>query len=563
MTNTRFLKTLVAAALAAVVVTGCQGIPARGPVQQGLSDLSQAQQQVQYRPDEPMPDASREEIVRGFLQAASSATDDYAIARQYLTQEYETQWDPYQSVLVDEGARPYREPNESTAVLALSAIATIDERGILTQIAPGEDTEVSFELEEEEGQWRISSAPNGVILDRTTFLDVWSQHHLFFGTTGDLLVPDARWFLNRATLSTHIVKELLAGPAPGLEGVARSGFIQGTALESDAVLIDAGTARIELTHGFENLPPSSVALAEQQLGMSLNAVPGVTGFIVTVAQQEVMSGSILAPQSLDSPETLESNYRAALLQNGTFGYIGNDGFQAASAMNERMSPLTAIAVTMDALSQNAAVLTDEGVWWVTANDAVLIDERRGLLAPSIDRHGYVWTATKANPGTISVQRPGDMPYTVDVPWLKGLAVTAMRVSPGGNMFAALIDTDRGAHVLISGITRETTGIPTGIVDPGENVAFWVTGDPLDLDWVDAVRVVALSRTDPMTTKLTIGGLGLFAEERTGVSGAVAVRGGGRTALMQLITSEGELWAPQGTTGWQRQLSDVDILSKRG
>lgn len=562
MRITRLIKAATAF-LVVAVLAGCQGIPDQGPVHQGLSDLSQAQQQVQYRPDEPMPDSSQEEIVRGFLQAASSATDDYAIARQFLTYEYEHQWDPYQSVLVDEGERQYTEPTETSSLLTLGGIAWIDERGILTQIPPGESTEVAFELEQEDGEWRISSAPNGVILDRTTFLDVWSHHQLYFGTSGELLVSDGRWFLNRATMSTHIVSELLAGPAPALVDVARSGFIPGTALESDAVLIDAGTARIELTHGFENLPPATIALAEQQLGTSLNSVPGVSSFVVTVGQQEVMSGSVLAPQSLDTPEVVEANYKAALSHEGSFGYLGSDGFQTATAMDEILAPLVPTDITMDALSQNAAVLTDGGVWWATPNGAMLIDERRDQLAPTIDRHGYVWTATTANPGSITVQRPGDPSFEIDAPWLDDLDVRAMRISPGGNKVAVLVQTERGTQVYISGVVREATGLPTRIVDPLGEVAFWASGQAIDLDWIDSTRVVSLSQSDSVTTRLTIGGLGVFAEERAGVAGAVAIRGGGRTALMQLVNDNGELWAPQGTTGWQRQLLGVDILSKRG
>lgn len=559
----RFFSAVSVAVILALTLGACQGIPTKGGVHQGLSDLSQAQQQVQYRPDLPMPEASEEEIVRGFLQAASSPTDDYAIARQFLTRDYEKQWNPTYSVFVDEGTRYYEHVDDTTSRMKLSGIAWIDERGILTPIEPGHTTEVLFELQNEDGQWRISAAPDGVILDRTTFLDVWSQHQLYFGTVSDSLLADSRWFLNRATMSTHIIGQLLEGPAPRLGGVATSAFVPGTELASDSVFLDAGTARIDLTEGFDSLSPAALTLAEKQIGTSLNSVPGVTSFVVTIDQVEVMSGPVTAPQSVEVPETVETNFQAGLMQAGEFGYLRGGSFQTPAELRGILTDLAVTAITMDSSQQNMAVLTPGGVWWLSQGERYSIDERRGLLAPSIDRHGYVWTVSRADPSIITVQRPGDAAHLIEVPWLAGREVVAMRVSPTGSAIAVLTYDDLNPVVYISGITRETMGLPNGVVDPAGQVAFWLHGEPLDLDWVDAARVVALSKTEQSATKLTVGGLGMFAEERAGATGATSIRGGGRSSHIQLLSDSGDLWSPQGTTGWQRQATDIDLLSKRG
>ena len=60
------------------------------------------------------------------------------------------------------------------------------------------------------GQWRISNAPDGTMIDATSFGNVFSAHTLyFFDPSGDYLVPDQRWFPSGASTPTRVVKALL------------------------------------------------------------------------------------------------------------------------------------------------------------------------------------------------------------------------------------------------------------------------------------------------------------------------------------------------------------------
>ncbi|MFC7766173.1 GerMN domain-containing protein [Leucobacter soli] len=104
-----------------------------------------------------------------------------------------------------------------------------------------------FEFTQVGGEWRISSAPNGVILDRISFSAVWTNRQLYFLTPDNRLVAETRWFLNRATLSTQIISGLLDGPNEADAQALRTGFPSGTTLASDSVPVNGGIARIEFS----------------------------------------------------------------------------------------------------------------------------------------------------------------------------------------------------------------------------------------------------------------------------------------------------------------------------
>ena len=89
----------------ALVATGFQNVPDSGQVRTGLSDLSQVEQPVVYDAVGPQDGATQEDILRGFLQAAASPDENYAVAREFLSPSYADLWSPTAGILVDSGTR--------------------------------------------------------------------------------------------------------------------------------------------------------------------------------------------------------------------------------------------------------------------------------------------------------------------------------------------------------------------------------------------------------------------------------------------------------------------------
>ncbi|WP_244301267.1 GerMN domain-containing protein [Leucobacter insecticola] len=263
-----------AIACATLLLAGCNAIPSSGPVELGLTDLKQVEQLVQFNPSGPLQGSSQEGIVRGFVQAATSSSDDYSVAREFLSVGYANQWDPYYGVLIDDGNRSYREEGKSAGVLSLAAAANVDGEGILVPAEPGPATDMRFEFEREGDEWRISSAPSGIILDRSDFLAIWSSHELNFIGPGGLLVPESRWYLSRTALATEIVSGLLEGPGQGLQESVRTGFPAGSALVGGTVTVVDGRAKIDVTGEVLEAGPEALEEVVQQLRASLNSVQG-------------------------------------------------------------------------------------------------------------------------------------------------------------------------------------------------------------------------------------------------------------------------------------------------
>lgn len=551
---------MAAVALVAAVgllLTACQAIPDSGPVREGLTNLDQVDQPVQFNPGGPAQGASQEDIVRGFVRAASSASNDYEIAREFLTPAYAQEWNPLLGVLVDQGTQEYTDRGGNIGVLELAGVAAVDDQGTLTPIPPGTPTEVRFELERVNGQWRIASAPAGIILDRSTFQAVWSPKQLAFLSPDDRIVPETRWYLNRATLATQLVAGLLAGPSPEMVGAVRTAFPAGTKLASSSVPVQSGTARIDLTPELLQADQATMLLIKRQIAATLQAVPGVTRFELTVTGGVIDSGTVTAA---DPGTPANEHPSVAVLQHGVFGVVSGNQVKPLAGVGEQIAALDARFVDLATDEQSAVVRSPAGVSWVGGAEPLLLDTRLGLINPDYDRFGYVWSYATATPDQVLVVKPGGQSQLVHVPWLAGRTPTAIRVSRSGTRLAILVNESGQSAVLVTGVSRDASGQPIGLGKTA-TTELWASGTPLDIDWIDEQRFAVLTRAGT-NSRIAIGAPGNFSSEAGSVSGGVSLGGGGSRALLRVLDGSGRLFTPQGS-GWQVQLSEVTLVAKSG
>ncbi|MFT4231867.1 MAG: LpqB family beta-propeller domain-containing protein [Leucobacter sp.] len=555
-TALRAAGALVALA-AGLLLGGCAAIPGDGPVEVGLEDFSQAEQVWQYNPAGPAVGASKEDLVLGFLIAGTSPLDDYAVAREFLTPGYSSQWDPYYGVLVTEGSRPYRSDGDEAGVLSLAAVAKVDAQGIMLPVQPGPTTEMRFEFERVGDEWRIASAPAGIILSSTEFTSIWSQHQLYFVGPGNVLVPDTRWYLTRSALPTEIVSALLDGPGERLREVVRTGFPTGTELAGSTVQVVDGIASIELTDTIFEAGSAALAEVRQQVKMSLQSVSGVNGFelLVDGTPLRETSGS-----EDETPQLVKDISDPIVMIGDEFGTFSSGEFKAMDGFAQSLAGYDPQQVSFAPNGEAAAVLNDGGVALVDADGALRVDDRSGLLAPVFDRLGCVWTVQGSDAKTLRITAPDGTATTIKAPWLAGREPVALRVSPEGARVAALVSADDGSQVLVAGVVRDERGVPIATTEEAET-QLWVTGDPIDLDWMGQQRFVALTGAEG-AGNVTIGGLGQFAVKQGSVPGGRQVAGGGMRTQLWVLGDGQDLFAPQNS-GWQRSEGDISLLAKRG
>lgn len=174
------------------------------------------------------PEAGREPdlLLRDFYSASAIPSSDYEAARAFLTQQASAAWDPTGDTLVVDrigvttlaGGTPSKR-SYSVHGNVVGALGTggafRPERGTY---------EATIELESTGGEWRISSLPAGVVLERTELRNQYQPYNLyFFDAQGQELVTDRRWvYSRRETLPSTLISLIMEGPSQRLQPAVSS-----------------------------------------------------------------------------------------------------------------------------------------------------------------------------------------------------------------------------------------------------------------------------------------------------------------------------------------------------
>lgn len=490
----------VACALAAgLALTSCGAMPRSGPVHKVVEPTTEAEEQpTQYSPAMPQVGASAQEIVEGFLAAGVGAQDDYAVARQYLTPQLANTWKPDARVLVHTG-EPSTVPrlNDGEYRTSLEVSAERAANGVLEQQPEGTTRVLDFTLTSVDGQWRISNAPDGVIVPFGDFAEIFKAYTLyFFDDEFGRLVPDPRWFAERSTVPTAMVRELLAGPAAHLDGAVTSAIPPGAGLARSAVPVSDTTASVDLNLG--QFDPADVELGkqiEQQLEASLQSVPSVDGVELTVNGAPVeTSGS-----DMDDP------VREVTVPNRQIGVSHNELAFYQGGQTELIPDVP--------LPQNARIVRPgmdhamEHFGWVDDASGTVYTAVQGespvhrwtgqdLTRPSFDIQGWVWGS--GTDGVVHAARTDsdDDSITVAASWLDDQSIAGLRISREGNRALIVTTDEQGetSNVWVAGIVRDDSGRPTEL-NQGNLVAADVDVDTVQ--WISGTEFIttALGKND--------------------------------------------------------------------
>lgn len=540
----------------ALALTSCGAMPRSGPVHKVVEPTTEAEEQTtQYSPATPQMDASAQEIVEGFLAAGVGAQDDYAVARQYLTPQLANTWKPDARVLVHPG-EPSTVPrlNDGEFRTSLEVSAERAANGVLEQLPEGTTRVLDFTLTSVDGQWRISRAPDGVIVPSMDFPEIFKAYTLyFFDDEFGRLVPDPRWFAERSTVPTAMVRELLAGPAPHLDGAVTTAIPAGASLARSAVPVSDTTASVELNLG--GFDPADVQLGrriEQQLEASLQSVPAVDGVELTVngAPVETSGSSVDDPVrevTVPNRQIGVSDNRLAFYQGGQTELIEDVPLPGNSRI---------VRPGMDQAMEHFGWIDDNSGTLYTAvhgEDPVQRWTGRDLTRPSFDIQGWVWGS--GADGVVRAVRADsdDDAQTVSAPWLEGRSIAGLRVSREGNR-ALVVTTDERqetANVWVAGVVRDDSGRPKGL-NQGNLVAADVDVDTVQ--WISGTEFVttALGKTEnSQPQEYSVSGSFAALPSLVGVTSLAG--GNGATGIYG--AADGNLYLLTGSS-WAQQSDNV-------
>lgn len=540
--RTRKAGTVVLAAAVVLGASGCSVIPTGGKSVVTVDDnrkgnpLGDPYARVIAMP--PNAGWSPQEVVTGFRAAMASLDDaDFKIARQYLTGDFADKWNPHSGVTVYrqgeyERFSPLGEKDTRTQItLKGTKTAMIDQDG---RYRPsGGSLNQPFTLARGAGgEWRISAAPDGLLLSEA---DVARGHlpvDLYFldSQWKGLVVDQVRVPIDpSANFAKTTVERLLRGPSSSLKGAVHSAFagirLIDVTTESNRVVVDL-SGRVD---------PELINPMSAQLAATLAALTkGGWGFEVTVNGEPYYPDTPLRVDAQEhsnfDPWTTPDAVASFYLADGALWLLDKENIgrpvpgRAGQKGNELTLPAISgqpvqqvAALSKDGRSVSVAPLAAGGEWrvWVTGES---------LIPPSWDRYHTLWTVDRSNDHTSIVTRhdsDNKQRYRVSAPDLETVYVKSLKVARDGVHVAVVVRDGLGEQVQVGTVIGERgdtriTNLQTVVESEGNRTI-------KDIAWKDGKTLYALTGTSELLeASITAEPKPLAFDSRIGIESIAAL-----------------------------------------
>lgn len=552
----RMLAGVAVLATLAALLAGCAAIPSSGSVNAGNQPGLEEPPELDAIVAGPEKGYTQEQILQGFLDAAASSRNNYQIAQRYLTPAFADEWAAgLPAATIDAPSDRDLEPVddttwqvEATPVASLTASGQYDVQDSSATIA------LTYTFEQVAGEWRISLAPPGLLIDETTFSQVFRQHSLyFFDPEYEYLVPDLRWFAGRDSVQTSIVNALIAGPVEWLSPGVVSAFPEGVQLDPASVPVAGREASVNLAGAaFDDLV--TVQRMHLQLQESLGSVRNIERVALSLggARQDVPA--LASPPVLNPPV----DRRPAVFDGETFGHLATsgEGIEPIPGVSPQIVELAPTGVALGPGGESAAVRSAAGVSLVRVDEeTTVLDPRANLVVPAIDVHGGVWSVPADSPGELVWYPPEGEAKPMGAPW-SGTSIAALEVSRDGTRIVAILGDGARTHFMAAAIERDADGVPVALGTVTLRLAD-IAGTPLDVAWLDSSTVASLTALPGGGTRVITQDLGGTSDATQGPEGGVALDGG--NGDVRVLTSPGDLYARSGV-GWQVRASGIRLVA---
>ncbi|MFM1784165.1 MAG: hypothetical protein RLZZ579_442 [Actinomycetota bacterium] len=537
----------------ALLLSGCAALPTTVSVSQGPElALPQSQEFAYYSPPGPSVDASPAEIVSGFLNAGSAPQQNYSIAREYLSDQFAQNWQPNAGVLVRSGIPAISVNQQSLVTVAVPVGARVNDLGIYTTTTD-ELSSLRFQLVQEDGQWRISRAPNLTVVTAPVFNVVFKGYPVYFlDATRQALVPDLRWFPSRVSTGTSLVNALLEGPADWLAPAVTTAIPEGTKLTVDAVRVVDGIALVDFDANALNANSTDRSLLMAQLEATLLQLGGVQRVDVSInGNQQDLIASTLEQIPVSSP--------TALADKGIFPLI--------TGATEALAGTAKIAANLDVLDYDLssdgasiAILTPSGITQFRlgslSSEEQFSDSRLGLLAPQFDKHGYSWLVPSSTQDSVKVARSDGQLF--DLEWNSLGVRIAFAVSPEGARVAELISLGDSVRLQIRPVVRDLEGLAKSVGDAEIIAELSSAKSSLAWDNLNALLVIDSSASST-TTIFSYPVLGPRTSLPTTAIVAKKVISGFANASRYMLSENNEVWALNGRN-WRKVSENATAIA---
>jgi Lipoprotein LpqB beta-propeller domain/Sporulation and spore germination len=461
-------STLAAVAALACLVAGCAQVPHDGPVVDVQEQPQLAAPAGQYyRPKGPQPGDSAADVVTGFLVAMTATPLETRTAREFLTTAAQQRWKPQRLVTYRNRTQ---DPGPGHVAVRLEGADQVGSRGQWMGSVGGDAARVDFPVARENGEWRITSAPDALIVPRTFYDEEYQEAEVyFFDPSGRILVPEPVHVPEGSQLATGLVRSLVRGPGPSLRRVAHSYLPLGLSPVVSVPVSDSGVADVTLKGPDPGpLTRKTTQLILAQLSWTLRQDPTITGFRLSVSGRQVadQTGAQFFRIRRDATDPHDP---AVSLASSQF-YALRAG-RLVSGQLERPTPVDGPFGDQDlGLGEFSVSLNGDEAAGVAARrllvgpvagpaPATEVLTGDGLLRPAWDFAHRLWEIrSDASGAAVFWMRKGQV-HTVRMPGITGASVHRFLVSRDGSRLVAVLRGKTRDRIVVSRIQYDADDRP--------------------------------------------------------------------------------------------------------
>jgi hypothetical protein len=452
----------VATALGVLVLAGCGGVPTSGSVHVGNAvapaTVGQSQDNLRVLPPRPQPGMSQLSLVRAFLGATVDSDGDYSAARAYLARG--TSWNTSAGITTyNQGATVLRREGSRVVQVSAPEVGAITTRG--DYLTASGTVVRNFSLVRQDGEWRISRLPAGVLLSMDDAQHVLQTETLYYlNPSNNALVPEQILVpQTQLGLPTTLVRALVSGPPPTLASAVHTAVPAGTRLLGNVPVTSDGVAEVDLA----GVPPQLTALSLvrllAQIGWTLKDLDVRAVQLLVDGEPLIVPGfsTLQSPSKAYDPNLEPAQHGLLYVRGGRVLGLG----EAVPAALARRVGLSGPAISADGTAVAALRRHGAGEQLLVgaATDAVsprLTASR--ITAPSFDPSGdvVVVAGTGAASRIIKLSGSGKRERISAPGSLLAAGITNLAVSPDGTRLAMVVGT-RGPRSLMVGLLRTRRG----------------------------------------------------------------------------------------------------------
>lgn len=537
-----------------LLLSACSTVPSASPTVQITKAPSRPAETVGIEPLPPEPGATPEEIVRGFIDAAASVRAGHPVARQHLTQEAAKTWS-------DEGGITLLSPDYATVAtepgavtLTAHPIGSVDPRGVFVVGGTGVLTR-QFNLEQVDGEWRITDPPDGLIMLEPDFDRLFVERDAYFlDPTGQRVVPDPRLLIKGDAQPTALVQRLLDGPSGAVAAGVRNP-LTGVQMRN-AVTVQDQAAVVDLT-GLPADPAPVLSEISAQIVWTLAPLSRTVEIRVDgepVNIQGVPDRQTREDWAAFDPDAVPLDAVGHYISGGAVhtvtsgaavsGPAGTGGYGLTSAAVSADPRTGKLAFLAGVRSDPSGATLYAGPY---AGDLGPVLTASTLTAPTVSStRSEAWVVRD---GTAVVRVPfGAPPQAVSAPTLQGLGrADVLRLSPDGVRAALVVAGPTGSGLYVGTVVRAGDGN----VELRDLRAIAPSlSQVVDVAWTDSGNLIVLAsdqradRIDPY--QVGVDGWGLSSVPTAGLPSQPASIAAA-PSRQPLVDAGGTIWQLAGGT----------------